>query len=481
MNKQILFIVGILCLTLMSANLVITDNPKGIDVKINQNQSFQISVLNNYSFPIYDLAFENLNDYGFEFPSNITINPSETKSVLFDVKTSSSYHGQLNSNVKFNYLVDLPEEITNYNIYISNSGFDLDYLTVRAGDTISFTNEDSIVHSIHTDTGTINVAPNSTQTTTFSNIGTFNIYDENFQAFSFFNAQIQVVSRTESQKVHNPNYDQTWYINLESNLNPTTLQITNSQNDYNITNKKTKNGQFEIKNNGSEIAEIVKISADKDWIVFNTNNLNIQIDDTEWIGYQLIPYFLNTNDTDKTYSINVKIKASNSIEYNQTILVYIPFQEVTDSLENDFDFAMWLQNSFCPTHPCSVQCSPELPQCQNNGTGYGNGTGVCSLNLTEQSWYETQRKIAELSDANNRQINLMNEYKELYGGINESTNDLSNGLEKTTKNQKEITTIIGIIFFSIIIFGLVLWKIKNWNKRTEQQRRGKLSTKWHED
>lgn len=478
-NKFILIILGMFLISLVNANLIITENPKDITTNLNENKSYSISVFNNNSFNIYNLEFENLEDYGFTFPSNITINSNQTKTIQLYVKTTSSYHGSLTSNVKFYYLVDLPEEITNYNIYVGNSGFDLTYVDVRQQDTITFTNDDTISHNIYIENyGTVTVSPNSTQTMTLNTIGDFDFYDTNYKDFSFFNGKIQVISRTESQKVNNPNYDITWNINLESNLNPTTLSINNSQTEFNVTNKKSKNGQFTIKNTGSQTAELVKVTSNKDWLYFDKEEFNLDAEDTYWLGYKIMPYFFNSNETNKTYEISIIFTGSNIGQYNETISVFIPYQEITEDFNNDYEYLVYMDTVFCVKRPCSAFCSPELPECVNAINGTGNRTGICSLNLTEESWYETMRKLSEMQENNNRLINIINELNEKYGDLNKSSSELSNDVKSSNKNTSSTQTILLIILFSSVIIAVVVYWIKNLNKKTALKGRGIMPTEW---
>ena len=71
---------------------------------------------------------------------------------------------------------------TNSKVSITSSGFSPASLTIVTGSTVTWTNNDNMVHTVTTGDGSINsgnIAAQSSYTKTFSTAGTFNYYDAN--------------------------------------------------------------------------------------------------------------------------------------------------------------------------------------------------------------------------------------------------------------------------------------------------------------
>jgi len=469
-NKINLLIIGIFLLTTISANLVITPNNPEITININQAKNFTATIFNNYTFDIYDLSFPELKIKGFTFPQ-IDIPKNTSKTFTYQVKTTESFYGQINSKVQFNFLVDLPEEITTYYVQITENGFNPTYKTIRKGDSIQWNNLDDTTHDIYsTEFNTISIEPNQSELFTFNNLGTFNYYDLDFSIFNEFNGQIEVINRTSQQKAHNPNNDGNWLVQLNSVSQPTTIEISNSKNEYEINYANTKKGLITITNTGSNTAEKIKLTSNSTWVVFDKNNFDIAPGDPEGVGYSITPYLTNTTQTNKTYSISIGIKAYNTEQENLTISVFVPYREITGNLDSDFEVAMWYQNVFCPSHPCSLFCSPELPECVNamNGTG---GSDTLTANITTYDLFNSLKDLSAIKKALDRLENLYKQFEDKYGisieeAVNLGNQSLELQLDNNKKNKSNSTT-IWFIILGVAIIGSLIYFLRRWNKRSE--------------
>jgi plastocyanin len=75
---------------------------------------------------------------------------------------------------------DYNSTTTESKVSITSTGFSPASLTIVTGSTVSWTNNDNMVHTVTTAEGSINsgdIAPASTYTKTFSTAGTYNYYD----------------------------------------------------------------------------------------------------------------------------------------------------------------------------------------------------------------------------------------------------------------------------------------------------------------
>jgi len=467
-NKLYLFfLITVLLISFCSSEIILSQNPMNISQKINENHTYQISITNTYNFSVMDFGFSNLESKGFSF-LNITIPANTTQTYDFYVKTSVSSHENIDSTVSFKYIVNLPDEITTKNIIIAKySGFSETYVTIKQGDTITWFNTDTITYNLESNIfgGTISIPPNESRSFTFNNLGTFHYSDPDYDIYNNYNGIIEVLNRTSEQKAHNPNNDVTWTIVLNSFLNPTNLTTSNSGDNYTIEYTKFKKGALTITNNGNETAEIVHLSSSSDWITFDKNDFNIQPGDVEPVGYTIYPTFLTTNGTNKEYTPSISIRASNTEEQVLQLSIFIPYKEIVLGAGNQNDLEYY-SSQFCPKNPCAPICMALLgyPSCSFNGTsGAGVGSDNLTLNVTSQSWYDTQRDISALktevssirSTNNEKASNDQQTEAEQTKMQNESL-----ALQKRNEiiQRQRTNTIwwVGSIIFIIFICGLVI-------------------------
>lgn len=466
-SKIPIFFLSILFINLISANLIIS--PLEVNVQINEPKNYSITIFNNYSFDIYDLRFKELESKGFTFP-NMSILKNTSQTYTFTVKTNSSFYGQIDAKTYFNFMIDLPEEITTYTIFLNANGFNPMYKTIRAGDSIRWINNDIVSHDIYSSQfGTRTIESNGSSFYTYTQVGTYTYYDLDYYTyFNEFNGQIEVVNRTETQKAHNPIYDEIWQVTLNSISQPTTLSVTNSQTDYEVQHTKSKKGLLTITNTGNQTAEKIKLTSDKTWITFEKNNFDLNEGDLEGVGYTILPYLFDTNESNKTYQVTFTIKAYNTEQSNITINLFVPYQEISGNLETDFDYAMWLENYWCIKAPCSAQCYPNLPECQTNCSSL-SGISTLTANLTTVQLFDALSGIKELKELVTRLVNKEQEFQDKFGiTLDEALNLTSSSYELHLKNEKvekSRTNTIWIIIISSLIILFTLYLLNEENKK----------------
>lgn len=416
---------------------------------VGVQKTYNISITNNYGFNIMNFTFGNLESQGFDFPDSILIQKNTTKSIVFKVLTSSSIHGPINVPVSFKFPVDLPNEPTTHNVTITENGFYPDYIIVRQGDTIAWKNNDNIPHEIFSTQFDLDVQPNSTIFWTFQSLGTIEYYDPEWYGWNQFDAIIEVINKTSASFAHNPNYDVTWIVNINSMLNPTNLTIDNSKNYYEIEYGKFKKGLLTITNTGGEIAEVINLSSDLDWISFNKNGINIPVGEEDWVEYSITPVLFDTNQTDKEYNLNIKVQALNSKEYTIPIKVYIPYKEIINELGgSDINTINWLNNVFCPAHPTSFLCDPSIIYA-NNESG-SNSDDMISFNASIRDIFDIKKDISQLKDSSSR---TNNELKLTSTTVNTVIPSINTELNSTKQEVKRLTDKVGEIWNIIWIIG----------------------------
>lgn len=470
MKRLCFCILFVLLVPTILAELTISPQPTDVSLKVGETKSFQITLNNNFTFDIFDFTFGDLENYGFSFPE-INLPENSSKTINFTVNTGTSYHLNIPTTVEFKFLVDLPDEPTTHYINITYSGFNPNFLIVKEGDTVKWNNLDEISHTVFS-TFELNIPSNTSAQYTFNNIATIEYYDPDWVGFGGFSGTIDVINRTAQEQAHNPNYDFTWYVNLDSILNPTNLVVENSGNNYTIEHGKFKRGVLQIHNNGSERAEIINVSSNTEWITFNRNNFNIDAGETDFIEYTITPIVFDTNETDKKYTFQMNVKATNTETYTKEVSVFVPYKEITGGLgETDVDFINYLENVYCPKHPCSRFCNPELPECNN--VVDGNTTisdQTITFNASGRDIYEIKRDIAELSDSGVRTNNLIKILEEKWGlTIPEIQGLINQSLIEQKENKTQLSNMWDMGWISLLaiaVIGGIIYVTKMVNKKS---------------
>lgn len=449
----------------IQANIVISPTPANITCRVGVSSSNQIDIFNNYSFAIMDFAFSNLANEGFSF-QNIEIPANSTRTLNLTILSNSSQHKTISSIVSFKYAVEIPEETITHYINITGTGFSPNYLIIRQGDTVIWNNIDDIDHTI-TWSENHDVLVNGTFSYTFNNIETILYQDIEWDEYQFFSGTIDVLNKTTSQKAHNPNYDYAWAINLNSNLNPTTLQVNLIDNYFEVESNKNTEGMVKVKNNGSEIADVITMSADSPWIHFNTNNFNLATNENKYVPFIISPTIFSTNQTNKTYEISIKAKATNTEEYSNTINIFVPYKYIDMSNPTSPEEFLNSITIWCKLNPNNFFCNNSL-------SGNGNGSVIIQeknygFNMTQTDFYELKKELLkalrsdQLSD--NQEKILADELHitipELRGLLNQSLQMQLNNEQKTKTNWD----VVWIIGFFILIIGcglIVFFEVKKY-------------------
>jgi len=465
--KLSLLILAIFLISSVSAGITITPATLEATTQINEQKDYQITIINNFDFDIFDLSFGDLTSKGFTFP-DMTIEKNSTKSFTILFKPTISIHENLQVPVSFKYFVDLPLETATHQINISDpAGFTPNYLPIKQGDSVKFNNKHGNNFDVVIEGNSYNIPNGSSITHQFNNLGLKTYYDSYFG----FSGSVEVLNKSSKEKAQNPNYNINWAVNINAISNPTTLTVDNSKNSYEVEYGKFKKGLLTIKNTGTEKAELVKLTS-TDWITFNKNNINLEINDEEWVEYTITPIVFDTNETAKNYSISISTKGSNTNEINTTLSVFVPYKIVSTTFgEDSLDDRAWLDNVFCPKYPQSFLCNASSESYQNGSTIYTDSD--IPINVSKRVIYDLQKDVKTTMDSNERTNNEMKILMDmLRTEFPEFRSIINNSLTIQEQNEKKTATAIRswvIIFFFLFIYFLLYIVFKKWNKKSHKE------------
>ena len=471
-KKEILFLaLAISMINLISADIIILPSPISINVSKGIEQSFSLNITNNYNFDIFKLTFYNID--GFTFPE-INISSGSTKLINFNVLTNYSFEGTKSATINFKYLGNIPEEITTYVLTITSSGINSqinNHITIRVGDSIRWNNNDQVTHNLESSTFESSISPSSTYTKQFNTIGTFE-YRTMVAGITFFTGTIDVINRTGSYLVTNPDYDISYLINLKSIPDPTSLTASISQTNYSIDPTLYKEGLLTITNNGSKKAENIILSSSQ-WITFDENNFDLEPNDLKYIKYRITPEIFETEKTNKTYNIILKVKAINTEEYTNTLNIFIPYSNAFGDITSEQGFLNWFANVFCPANPNNFLCNTSARNL-NETARIIYRESEYSVNMTGSEWYNLVKRIGMQEDTQSRFLNTQTDFNSRFQSalemINNQTNQTANIISSYIKSQNDwndFKWIIGIFLFAILMISLIIYQVRKLRNKKE--------------
>ena len=465
-NWFILFLVGILTINIVSAELIITPSTMNITTIVNEQKNFNLTLKNTFDFQIKSFQFSNLT--GFTFPT-IILEPAQEKTITFNVKRTSSIMQTINSKVSFNYLVNLPIGIKTHQVNITENGYKPAFIVIRQGDTIQWTNTDDITHTVTSTLFDYNLPVNQSISQVFNTIGTIPYND----LVIFYTGTIEVIDASAPEEVHNPTYDKNLIINLDVTLNPTQLKASTLKTNYTVDAVGSTEGLLEIENTGSEVAERIKLTSTDGWISFDENDFNLEKGTTNFVTYKVEPRILDSAETNKTRIININIKASNSEQYTIPLNVFVPYSDIFEEFDTDEGFYTWFASTFCPTHQNLFICNTTRPDSSGEPTIIYRDSQI-PVNFTTAEVYELFKRIQKMEDSGQRTDNLLNKVSSELGiSIPELRSFINQSLQLQVKNEKKESSrnntvwIIGFFILLIAIFASVFNKINKTQGQKE--------------
>lgn len=466
-KKLILLFSTIFLLSVISAQVTILPNPIDIAQLIGETKTYSATINNSLTFNISNFKFGNLSNFGFIFP-NIIIPENSTKIVNFTLTPTTSFSGTKIEKVEFKFLANIPTSITEYLINISSIGFQPNYLTIRAGDTVTWTNKDTIFHNVFSALFNQNINPNQTFSYTFNNRGIYTYVDTGWEIFQGFHGTIEVINRTSEELVHNPNYDFNWTLNLNFFLNPTNITYELLDDTFEVSASGSTEGLIRIKNIGTERAERINLTSNSNWISFQENNFNLEPNEQNLVTYDISPLIFSTNETNKTYTINLTVLGSNINTQSKQILVFVPYTEIFQD-QSSAEFVFALLDKFCKANPNNVFCNPN-----RNITITGNASDQnVTLNVTSADFFDFLRRLFGLETTLSRQENKISGFENLYNTkLSNIESNASASYEKQLENERiarrnsNVRWIVGtfLVITGCIIYGF--WKFKRVRRKT---------------
>lgn len=350
LNNLLFFSICIFFISSVSANLVITPINITTDKYAETDKQISFQIYNNDAYTYYNISSSS-ND--LVLPTISSLSSGQTANVTALLKTDVS--GDYNYKIKGLYYTTIGNSNTTHILNITNyNGISPCDFSIIQGDTIKW---QSLVNNVvvikNTDTNTQIASLNLNETYTFNTVSPLILnYGLYVGGFLFTSCKITVLDG--NGYVNDPSNDGSLNTKINVIFNPTSVTANVSVNNYTIPVTQTQDGVLTLNNTGNQTAYKVHLEGSS-WLSFTSNDFNLLPGQSKPIIYTITPLIYSTNDTNKTYSVNLGI-TGNFNTINQSILVTIPYEDISNLNINTSNFTQLL-SSFCLLYPYSPFCN----------------------------------------------------------------------------------------------------------------------------
>lgn len=441
-----------------TADLLISPNPVSVVVRSGESATFNLELRNTFEFDLIDFKFKNLSN--FYFPP-ITLLTNETKTVTINVTGQGVGLNTISAEIEFKYLIDIPEGTKTHEVNITPTGFSPSFLIARRGDTVVWNNRDDITRSVTGATFDYQIAPNQTQMMLLNTVGEISYFD----TVLFYGGTITVINETDAEEVNNPDYNKILTVNLEVTLDATYLELLLTKTNFTVQATGSEESVLEIENKGNETAQRIILTAEPSWIDFSENTISIDAGQTDILTYTVKPIIVDAQETNKTHTIKIKAKGSNTEEYVKEISVFVPYEATFDDITTNEGFLAYFAR-FCEANPNLIVCNNSISQSGEDRIIVVDPQ--IPINLSASEFLEFLRRQQKIEDA---VLRTTNEQKLLKEQLDIQFPEIALMLNELVEKQNEIDTadtaktrsfwlfVLGLaIILSVVIVGFTIRK-----------------------
>ena len=311
-----------------------------------------ITIKNTEPFIIYNLTFTSI--AGFSFPAFPQIQPNETITKNIIINTQSAFNEIKPTTVSFFYITTTTTTPQTKTVNIDTSTLSPSNITIRKGDTIAWKNLNSITTFTvkKTDESESNpVPPNQQFLKTFPNEGIYEYYI----AETGLIGRINIITNIVDSFTHDTGKDKTINFDIESKNPSASLSAENLITSFSMNYNGIEQGAIKLSSDGEVFG--VTLSAEPGWIAFHQNHFDFN--KTKIVTYDIKPFINKTEQTNKSYSINVSIITENTGHLSGLISVFILHSNDIVPNSTEFDDKI----TFCTDAQIISLCTRFPDQC----------------------------------------------------------------------------------------------------------------------
>lgn len=480
---KILIIILFLLIPLASAGLEISPTTQKVDLFSNTAKNIYINVTNPTTTELHQIQFVTDNSDITFIDKNFSLSPNSTQLVKIVVSTSSSYQ-KTEDITAIAYTKEdvevLPED---KNVTITNIKFDPQEITIVKGSKITWSNADSIAHSV---TGTdfdMELQPTESNSKVFNTVGVFDYTDK----FTNYIGKIIVTDSLGEGYARNPQDDVTFKIEINSKLIQTELDLEFIDgNNFTVNSNNQIDSVLKITNKGSTTATNLFLSGE--WMTFGKSDFSLPANSETFVTFTITPEIFNAGETNMSYDKNITVTSNNALDVTKSLSVFIPYNEqasVNDTITNIFnqtldeDFLIAIHNLVCKSNPEYQYCKIQVKEVNVFVPN------ILPYNHTQE---DINKMIRDIQEDNANDKRLGNEINTKFNTITDDVSIIKENLiacsdlakasvEKEQDNQDSLRTFYSILamLFVFAILGIFLYLgWKTLKKMSEKN--GELNT-----
>lgn len=444
----------LLLITLTYSVSALTIEPSSIEssLYLNQTEIIKINITNTHPFNVYNLSFSPTLNIAYPRIDFLESGKTIEAEIIINPETSFQ-RTAFTSKVSFNYYTNISQNPETIEITITDSQYSPQSKDIYQGDSIIWNNQGTIQHSVTCSEFDQSLQPQNTYQRAFNEIKTIDYWDK----YTGFHGYLNIKDRTVQELTYNSDYDKTFITFLTSLYAESIIDLSLDTDNFSIEPNGMTEGMVKVQNTGNKTAIGINLNATSNWIVFNENSFNLTAGQTNYITFTIVPYMEYSNQTNKTYLIDITAKGKNTNHPTDTLSLFIKYMAEPDIASTE---EWWQQKViFCNQFPTSPFCITEPVKEIVKQTVYKEPE--IPYNFT---WRDIDRMMTNINEINTKVTRLDNTQKIQGGKLENITQDISiikediAWIRKDYKN-KSITDWIYLITFVIIIAMIVVFLI----------------------
>jgi plastocyanin len=472
-KKQLLLLL-FLIIPIANAQLIFNQSSLDISAMIGQPKTFQLDIKNPYNYTIFDIQFSSIS--GLSFSNISSINPNQTATVTITASPTSTADQTVESTVFFKYLINISQEPQDHSVNITGTGFIPSKISIYEGDSITWTNIDSINHILSSSAfgQDIELYPNQSYQRTFA-IANFINYQDNVL---FFGATINVTNKTLSDYAHDSSTDSSFPFRLRYSLVPTVIEfnVTEGKN-MTVAYGNTNEGLIKVRNTGALTALNITFTSSKNWITFDENIFNLAPDETNFLTFKVSPIIYTTSESNTTNTITITMAGVNTPTLTDSITVFVPYVDLTKLNESEIGSFFKDKLIFCSKYNTSPFCISE-PITRTEEKIVVKMQDL-PYNFTQTDVMTIFKRLQSVEDQTGREYNLMklqdDKLREILPIIASLQNDSINMQKKNEERIQTNERVAWILGGTIVIIICITTVIVLYGRYKNEREKNKVN------
>lgn len=425
--KYVLFIALIILFSTIINAQPLNLNPSSININIpiNVKQNIDLNIRNNNDFDVFNVTFLSISNMQFPFIPLILKN--STFQTFFNITAVDSNNFNFNSNISFDFKVNILSNSTDYNVDINSNGFSPSLLDIKQNDKVIFKNKDSVTITIVSEEFNTNIPPNQTSQHVFTQLKTLNVSENVFSNIM----SITIRNNTEQALSQNSNFNSVLNIQGKGVLFNGSLSVIIPNSTFSAENNKIIETIIRVKNLGNITLEHVKLISSLSFIEFTENDFNLLANEDNALIIKIKPNLNRVEDTGKNYNLTITAKADNSNQSIGSMDIFIRLDVFASGSNINL-------NELVETLRRMLESALDVQSKTNIGVNGSRGGGNVTILITKEQYdsqIRNQERIADSAEVTN---DFLRQTTDSFTTVNPKMDNLIQILNKYVEEQEKL-------------------------------------------